>query len=477
MAKGYTQETFEQRVKEVHGDKIDVSNFKYVNSITTGEAKCNICGNVWYPRADVLIRGCGCRKCYDKKNSDSRIIPLEEIQSKITCATINKYSYIDTKHHCEAKCNECGHIWYPNVRDLINGSGCPECGKRKTRQALEKVYARRRKPKPPKLSKEENKEKNRQKYLKSFLERAHEKHKDKFIYDEDTFSTTKKKMRIICPTHGEFWQSPKQHLVTEGCSKCGVELNAKNRTMPFEEVEKRFKEADIKWDYDKDSYVTFTKPMKFFCKEHGEFSKSPLSILDGGTCPLCNKTRPLTNEEFAEKANKIHNFKYIYKNVNYVNNRTDVEIICSKHGSFWQTPNDHLDGCGCPKCYSSKLENDIQKVLKENAIEYIERKSHPWLLNEDTNHKLTLDFFLPKQNIAIECQGEQHFISIEYFGGDEKFEKRIKYDNLKKELCQQNGVKLIYYFDKEFNKYMKDGDIYFNNIDDLINYIKGYEGT
>jgi hypothetical protein len=39
MAKGYTQETFEKRVKEVHGDSIDVSNFKYINSITTVEFK------------------------------------------------------------------------------------------------------------------------------------------------------------------------------------------------------------------------------------------------------------------------------------------------------------------------------------------------------------------------------------------------------------------------------------------------------
>jgi len=67
MPKPYTQETFLKRIEEVHGDKIDVSNFIYKNSISTGEAKCNICGNVWYPRADVLIRGCGCRKCFDKK--------------------------------------------------------------------------------------------------------------------------------------------------------------------------------------------------------------------------------------------------------------------------------------------------------------------------------------------------------------------------------------------------------------------------
>lgn len=471
MPKAYTQETFEKKVNEIHNGTIDVSNFKYVNSITVGEAKCNVCGNVWYPRADVLIRGCGCRKCFNKRYSESKITPYEKVQEKISGATINKETYIDTKHHCEAKCNACGNVWHPNVRDLINGHGCPECSKKIARDKLESVYERRRKPKPKKLSTEELKEKNRKRFLESFLERARKKHGNKFTYDEDTFTTMRKKMRIICPIHGEEWQSPKQHLVTEGCCKCGAKLNAKNRTMPFSEVEKRFKEANIKWSYDKTSYKAYSKPMKFICNKHGEFWKAPIKILNFGNCPLCAKNRPSTTEEFIEKANKVHNFKYSYENTKYINNRTIVEIICPIHGSFHQTPNDHLDGCGCPNCQSSQLENVVENKLIESSIEYMSRKSYSWLLNEETNHCLTLDFYLPKCKIAIECQGIQHFECVEHFGGNDKFEKTKKYDALKKELCHKNGIELIYYLDNEFNKYLKEDDIYFNDVNELIKYV------
>ena len=57
-----------------------------------------------------------------------------------------------------------------------------------------------------------------------------------------------------------------------------------------------------------------------------------------------------TKEEFIAKAKLVHGDKYDYSKVDYVNRKTKVCIICSKHGEFWQTPNHHLSGCGCPKC-------------------------------------------------------------------------------------------------------------------------------
>ena len=55
-------------------------------------------------------------------------------------------------------------------------------------------------------------------------------------------------------------------------------------------------------------------------------------------------------ENFIETARKIHGDKYDYSKVEYINNSTKVCIICPEHGEFWQTPNKHLSGCGCPKC-------------------------------------------------------------------------------------------------------------------------------
>jgi hypothetical protein len=61
--------------------------------------------------------------------------------------------------------------------------------------------------------------------------------------------------------------------------------------------------------------------------------------------------RKLTNDEFIEKAIKIHGDFYDYSEVNYINTRTKVCIICPIHGRFWQTPNSHLSGkAKCPIC-------------------------------------------------------------------------------------------------------------------------------
>jgi len=60
--------------------------------------------------------------------------------------------------------------------------------------------------------------------------------------------------------------------------------------------------------------------------------------------------RKLNTCEFINKAFAMYGNKYDYSLVNYVNSKTKIKIICSKHGTFEQTPNSHLCGCGCPKC-------------------------------------------------------------------------------------------------------------------------------
>lgn len=60
--------------------------------------------------------------------------------------------------------------------------------------------------------------------------------------------------------------------------------------------------------------------------------------------------RKLTLEQYIEKASLIHNGKYDYSKVDYINSDTKICIICPEHGEFWQRANDHLRGIGCKKC-------------------------------------------------------------------------------------------------------------------------------
>jgi len=70
-----------------------------------------------------------------------------------------------------------------------------------------------------------------------------------------------------------------------------------------------------------------------------------------------------------QKANEKHNGKYGYQHVVYVNSATKVEIICSDHGSFFQTPDKHVNsGTGCPRCKGVNMARD-RKMSHDRFVE------------------------------------------------------------------------------------------------------------
>ena len=99
-----------------------------------------------------------------------------------------------------------------------------------------------------------------------------------------------------------------------------------------------------KYDYSKVEYVKAKEKVCIICQEHGEFWQTPNNHLRGEGCPFCYGSKKLTTEEFISKAKQIHGNKYDYSNVNYVNKYTKVCIICPEHGEFWQKPSNHLKG-------------------------------------------------------------------------------------------------------------------------------------
>ena len=82
-----------------------------------------------------------------------------------------------------------------------------------------------------------------------------------------------------------------------------------------------------------------------------------------------------------------------------------------------------------------------------------------------------LDFYLPKYNIGIECQGKQHFECIEYFGGEEGFKKLKERDKLKYDLCKEHNIEILYYTDVKLEEYPYD---VITDLDELIKKIKSY---
>lgn len=74
--------------------------------------------------------------------------------------------------------------------------------------------------------------------------------------------------------------------------------------------------------------------------------------------------RKLTTERFIERSKLIHDGRYNYSKVEYINARTNVCIICPIHGEFWQKPTHHLySESDCPLCGKINMSNKQRKTL------------------------------------------------------------------------------------------------------------------
>ena len=78
--------------------------------------------------------------------------------------------------------------------------------------------------------------------------------------------------------------------------------------------------------------------------------------------------------DFIEKSRQIHKSKYNYSKVEYTNSKTKVCIICPQHGEFWQTPNNHLSGNGCPICAKEQHKDKCRKTNLNSFIEKYKEK-------------------------------------------------------------------------------------------------------
>ena len=297
----------------------------------------------------------------------------------------------------------------------------------------------------------------------NFIKKSIDIHGHKYDYSKVDYKTNRIKVCIICPIHGEFWQSPSNHLKGQNCPLC------KHRSFKYTNEEFIIEAKKIhgnKYDYSKIDYKNNHTKICIICKKHGEFYQSPSKHLIGQGCPICRYEKSsiknsLNTEEFIKKAKEIHGDKYNYSKVEYVNSYTKVCIICPIHGEFWQSPSNHIHSRfpqGCPLCKSSKLESFIFKLLKDNNIDFEYQKRFDWL------GKQSLDFYLPKYNIAIECQGIQHFKPIKLFGGEYGFNKNKLRDNKKFYLCRKNNVKILYYSNIQSENIISDENILLKEI-------------
>lgn len=331
------------------------------------------------------------------------------------------YSKVEYKTSKDKVCIGCpvhGEFWqYPN--DHLKGTGCPSCAikYRSKKRALT---------------------------TERFIEKAKSVHGNKYGYSKVNYVNSDTKVCMICPIHGEFWQRPADHLNGCGCNQCRGIFTTENFILKANVVHKG------KYDYSKTKYISNKNKVCITCPTHGDFWQNVRDHLSGKGCTKCGYERNSrsfrdTLEDFIKKAKKIHGDKYDYSNTAYENNSTKVKIKCPIHGTFLQTPNNHLHGQGCPLCSSSKGENKIRIFLQEHDIVFVDQyKITTKITLWGKDECLRVDFFVPDKNLIIEFNGLQHYQMVDFFhSSDNGFEKQRARDKKLKKWCKDNNVNLL----------------------------------
>lgn len=270
--------------------------------------------------------------------------------------------------------------------------------------------------------------------------RFKEIHGEKYDYSLVKYINTNTKISIFCAEHGYFDITPKKHLIGQGCKQCGRKIaNLKTSLTKELFIEKAIEVHGENYDYSLVNYTNTQTKVKILCHIHGIWEQKPNGHLSGKGCRSCSSSKKLTTTEFIDKSKNIHDNKYNYSLVEYINHYQKVIIICPMHGEFLQGAGSHLAGIGCASCKESKGEREISKWLVEQKINFKKQKTFN---NCKFKRQLYFDFYLPDYNLCIEFDGEQHYHPIEHFGGENTLFENKKRDEFKNNFCFKHNISL-----------------------------------
>jgi very-short-patch-repair endonuclease/muramidase (phage lysozyme) len=295
---------------------------------------------------------------------------------------------------------------------------------------------------------------------KEWIKKAKKIHGDKYDYSLVDYVNNNTNVIIICNVdkHGEFLKMPVNHLSGSGCSKC---FGCYQYTTK-EWIKKAREIHGDKYDYSLVNYINTYTNVIIICKvdEHGDFLQIPSCHLNGSGCIKCSGRYQYTTEEWIKKAKNIHGNKYDYSKVIYVKTNEKVIIICKKHGTFTQTPANHLQGIGCPFCIN-KTEGILYKKLQPYYPSLQIQFSPEWI------GKKRFDFCIPEHNIIIELDGPQHFEQVNNWCSPEEQQRN---DKEKEKLANDNNHCVIRLLQEDvfYNTYDWLGEL-LENIQTLIN--------
>ena len=328
--------------------------------------------------------------------------------------------FVDTRLRIKAKCEVCGHTWEPIASSLYRGHGCRMC-------------AAKRSGKKRRVTNDE--------FLTKFNNLW-----DGKLTPLSTYEKRHTPILVRCNICGHQWESlPHNLLHGEGCPRCCKDIHNTNDVIAF--LERNHYSCSLAQG---EEYTNYYTKMEFVCACGNHFTTSFASLRKTyGVCKECSalicRTKQLLSQNKAEEV--VFNatggeYELVGTYAGYSKQTTFKHVSC---GHTFDARFDHLVSGAtlCRVCFNNKSRGElaISKWLAANHIAFEEQKR----FSDCCGDKKTLpfDFYISSLNVAIEFQGEQHYAPIKLFGGEGEFEKRVRYDAIKKNFCDANGIRLI----------------------------------
>lgn len=306
---------------------------------------------------------------------------------------------------------------------LLDGKGCYYCGLEKTRLAKTRAIDSEMKLKHKQLCEEKN-----------------------FTYVDTTREILKNgKSRIIvsfiCNNHKEMGvQKVVEHNFyrNQHCKYCV------HKDLPKEQILKEVKESAPHIDIISD-FKYLNDYVDCVCTKHKYYYRTKVvRLIRGMECYYCGIEK-LSKQSFLSETEVDDRIKQITPHIKRIGDYTGVNnyirFKCEKCGYEWDCKLQYLRYCpNCEQEYFYQGEHIVHTVLQEENINYEFQKRFEDCKNVRV---LPFDFYLPDYNTCIEYQGIQHYKPVDLFGGDETYQVRQQNDEIKRQYCKENNIKLI----------------------------------
>lgn len=286
--------------------------------------------------------------------------------------------------------------------------------------------------------------------LDIFKEKMFDLYGDKYKFYWEDYKNTDSMIRFSCALHGEQKRRASALRGGNGCLYCN------GKFYPPDWIKNAKAVHGNKYEYDESKPPkTQASYIRYKCPIHGwQMSRYGCHVVQGCGCPACaNYTNNLSNEQrkqmWLKKCKEKFNDRFDYSKFDYVNNDTKGMIYCREHHySFMVSPDTHIRGAGgCPYCVGSIGEVHIRTWLENHHISFEPQFKIP---NENLFCKrqyLCVDFYLPKQNMIVEMNGEQHYMYIRHFhstkGDGWSFEDQQVRDETLRTYCKEHRISLL----------------------------------